>query len=51
VHGLLEERWGVGEAEVHDPRDVGPLWGFERGLVLIFFRDADVVVAPADVEL
>ena len=51
MHGSLEERWGIGEAEVHDAWDVGALWGFERSFVLVFFCDADVVVAPADIKL
>jgi hypothetical protein len=51
MHGSLEERWGIGETEVHDVWDVGALWGFECGFVLVFFRDADVIVAPADIEL
>jgi hypothetical protein len=51
MHGLLEERWGVGEAKVHDTWDVGALWGFERSFMLVFFCDADVIVALMDIEL
>jgi hypothetical protein len=51
MHSSLEERWGIGEAKVHDARDIGALWGFERSFVLVFFRDTDIVVTPADVKL
>jgi hypothetical protein len=51
VHGSLEEGWGIGKAEIHDAWDVGALWGFKRCFMLVFFRDADIVIAPADIEL
>jgi hypothetical protein len=51
VHSSLEERGGIGEAEVHNPRYLGALWGFECCFVLIFLRDANVVIAPSDIEL
>ena len=51
VHGSLEEGWGIGKAEVHNVWDVGALWGFKRCLMLVFLRNADVVIAPVYIKL
>ena len=46
MHGSLKERGCIGESEIHDTGHVGALRRFERRLVLIFFRNSDVIVSP-----
>jgi hypothetical protein len=46
----LEEGWCASQSKVHDFRDIGAERGFEGCLVLVFWSDAYVVVALADVK-
>ena len=50
VHESLESGGGVGEAEEHDGRFEEAFVGDEGGFPLVSVFDADVIVAPSDVE-
>ena len=50
VHSTLEDGWGIAESECHYCRNKGTKRGFERGLVLVLLRNANVVVSGPDIE-
>jgi len=51
VHEPLEGGGGVGEAKEHDSGFKETFMGDEGGLPLVSVFDADVVVAPSNIEL
>ena len=51
IHESLECGWGVGKPKEHNSWFEESLMGDEGGFPLVAVFDADIVVAPLDVEL
>ena len=50
VHGTLKDGWGIAESKCHYCWNESTKRGFERGLVLVLLRNANVVVPSLNIE-
>ena len=50
LHGSLKEGWCIAQAKVHDCGDVCALLGFYGRFVLVLILNANVTIAPSNVE-